>query len=64
VEAISSLVAGYCLATWEGAMGYKVFFTFLLALAIIGLICNLAWMKLTKPKRLELAAKRRAKKVA
>lgn len=64
VEAISSLVAGYCLATWDGAMGYKVFFGFLLALAVIGLICNIAWMNLTKAKRMELAAKRRAKKAA
>ena len=55
VELIAPMVAGLCLDRWQGAMGYKVFFAILTALAVIGLIATLLWMGKTKERRMEIA---------
>lgn len=55
VELFAPMVAGLCLDRWQGAMGYKVFFAILTALAVIGLIATLLWMGKTKERRMEIA---------
>lgn len=57
-EAIAPLVAGYCLQTWAGEKGYKVFFVILTVVAVVGLIANLIWLARTKEKRQMLHAKK------
>ena len=54
------MVAGLCLDHWAGAQGYKVFFGILLAVSVVGLIATFAWMKLTKVKRMEILASKKA----
>ncbi|UWP60900.1 hypothetical protein [Ruminococcus gauvreauii] len=43
-------------------MGYKVFFGILAGLAIVGLIASIAWMGLTKEKRMKIQAEKRSRK--
>ena len=60
VELFAPMVAGLCLDHWAGAQGYKVFFGILLAVSVVGLIATFAWMKLTKVKRMEILASKKA----
>lgn len=53
-------VGGRCLDTWEGAAGYRIYFCILIGLALIGAITTLIWLRITKEKRAELAAKKTA----
>lgn len=57
-EIFMPLIAGACLDYWDGTTGYKVFFTILLALAIIGLITVVIWQRVTREKRKEIAMQR------
>ena len=61
VELFAPMVAGLCLNRWAGATGYKVFFSILTGLAVIGLISTLLWMAKTKDRRMEIAAAKKAK---
>ena len=61
VELFAPMVAGLCLNRWAGATGYKVFFSILTGLAVIGLISTLLWMVKTKDRRMEIAAAKKAK---
>lgn len=58
-EIFMPIVAGACLDLWSGTTGYKVFFTILLALAIIGLVTVMIWQRVTKEKRHEIALQRK-----
>lgn len=51
-EFIVPIVAGVCLDTWPGAKGYKIFFTILTLICTVGLLSVLAWMRVTKEKRM------------
>ncbi|MCL1699034.1 MFS transporter [Lysinibacillus sp. Bpr_S20] len=62
-EIFMPLIAGACLDYWDGTTGYKVFFTILLTLAIIGLITVVIWQKVTREKRKEIAMQRTFAKV-
>ncbi|KOS63600.1 MFS transporter [Lysinibacillus agricola] len=62
-EIFMPIIAGACLDYWGGTTGYKVFFTILLALAIIGLITVVIWQRVTQEKRKEIAMQRAFAKV-
>lgn len=53
-EFIVPITAGICLDTWPGLLGYKIFFGFLAALCFIGFIAVLAWLRVTKEKRMKM----------
>lgn len=57
-EFIVPIVAGLCLDTWPGAHGYKVFFTILTVICTSGLFAVVAWMKVTKEKRMIMKSKK------
>lgn len=61
VELFAPIVAGLCLDRWEGAQGYKVFFTILAGVAVVGLIASILWLSKTKDKRAQMAAAKKAK---
>lgn len=61
-EFFMPVIGGICLDHWAGATGYKVFFGILIVLAVIGFIATLAWMALTKEKRMAMQAEKRAAK--
>lgn len=54
-EIFMPIVAGACLDHWSGTEGYKVLFTILLGLTIVGLITAIIWQRVTKEKRKEIA---------
>lgn len=54
-EIFMPIIAGACLDYWGGTDGYKVLFTILLALTIVGLITAIIWQRVTKEKRKEIA---------
>lgn len=58
-EIFMPIIAGACLDYWGGTGGYKVLFSILLGLAIVGLITILIWQRVTKEKRMEIALKRK-----
>ncbi|WP_285398153.1 MFS transporter [Lysinibacillus sp. fls2-241-R2A-57] len=62
-EIFMPIIAGACLDYWDGTTGYKVFFTILLTLAIIGLITVVIWQRVTREKRKEIAMQRTFAKV-
>ena len=49
-----------CLDRWEGATGYKVFFSVLGVMAVIGLLAGVAWMAVTKEKRRKIQENKRS----
>lgn len=42
-EVIDSLIAGKILDSYKGITGYYIYFVFMLVMAVIGLICAIAW---------------------
>lgn len=56
------LIAGVCLDKWIGATGYKVFFGVLAVMAVVGLLASVAWMAVTKEKRKQIQAAKKAAK--
>ncbi|MGF9977847.1 MFS transporter [Viridibacillus arvi] len=50
-EIFMPIVAGACLDHWSGTDGYKVLFSILLGLTIVGLITAIIWQRVTKEKR-------------
>lgn len=64
-EFFMPLIGGICLDHWNNtAQGYKVFFGILAGLAVIGLLANIAWMAITKEKRMEIKASKVSSKKA
>ncbi|MFE4242290.1 MFS transporter [Peribacillus butanolivorans] len=63
-EIFMPIVAGACLDHWSGTDGYKVLFTILLALTIVGLITAIIWQRVTKEKRKEIALQKREMKAS
>ncbi|MGW6298496.1 MFS transporter [Peribacillus butanolivorans] len=63
-EIFMPIVAGACLDHWSGTDGYKVLFTILLALTIVGLITAIIWQRVTKEKRKEIAFQKREMKAS
>ncbi|MFE4705668.1 nitrate/nitrite transporter [Peribacillus simplex] len=63
-EIFMPIVAGACLDHWSGTDGYKVLFTILLALTIVGLITAIIWQRVTKEKRKEIALQKRVMKAS
>ena len=58
-EFFMPIIGGMCLDHWNNSeTGYKVFFGILGALALIGLIAILAWMVITKEKRMQIMAEK------
>ena len=53
-EFIVPITAGICLDTWPGLQGYKIFFGILTFMCIIGFLAVLAWMRVTKEKRMQM----------
>lgn len=51
-EVLAPITAGVCLDKWPGIQGYRAFFAILTALCIIGFLIVLAWMRVTKEKRI------------
>ena len=56
------LIAGVCLDKWAGATGYKVFFGILAVMGVVGLLASLGWMAVTKEKRKQIQAAKKAGK--
>ncbi|WHY96902.1 MFS transporter [Peribacillus simplex] len=63
-EIFMPIVAGACLDHWSGTDGYKVLFTILLAMTIVGLITAIIWQRVTKEKRKEIALQKRVMKAS
>ncbi|MFJ7995316.1 nitrate/nitrite transporter [Peribacillus frigoritolerans] len=63
-EIFMPIVAGACLDHWSGTEGYKVLFTILLGLTIVGLISAIIWQRVTKEKRKEIALLKREMKAS
>lgn len=63
-EIFMPIVAGACLDHWSGTDGYKVLFTILLVLTIVGLITAIIWQRVTKEKRKEIALLKREMKAS
>ncbi|MFA1715342.1 nitrate/nitrite transporter [Peribacillus frigoritolerans] len=63
-EIFMPIVAGACLDHWSGTEGYKVLFTILLGLTIVGLITAIIWQRVTKEKRKEIALLKREMKAS
>ncbi|MCO0599152.1 MFS transporter [Peribacillus butanolivorans] len=63
-EIFMPIVAGACLDHWSGTDGYKVLFTILLALTIVGLITAIIWQRVTKEKRKEISLQKREMKAS
>ena len=63
-EIFMPIVAGACLDHWSGTDGYKVLFTILLGLTIVGLITAIIWQRVTKEKRKEIALLKREMKAS
>lgn len=63
-EIFMPIVAGACLDHWSGTDGYKVLFTILLALTIVGLITAIIWQRVTKEKRKEIKLQKREMKAS
>ncbi|WP_066074176.1 MFS transporter [Neobacillus soli] len=63
-EIFMPIIAGACLDHWGGITGYKVLFTILLGLTIVGFITALIWRKVTKEKRLEIDLHRKERKAS
>lgn len=61
-EFFMPLIAGVCLDKWAGATGYKVFFGILAVMGIVGLLASLGWMAVTKEKRKQIQAAKKAGK--
>ena len=61
-EFFMPLIAGVCLDKWVGATGYKVFFGVLAVMAVVGLLASVAWMAVTKEKRKQIQAAKKAAK--
>lgn len=45
------LIAGQLLDHFPAAAGYRMFFTYMLAVTVIGIALTLIWLKRTKVKR-------------
>lgn len=60
-EFFMPVIGGMCLDRWAGDAGYKVFFSILGVLAVIGLLASLMWMRVTKEKRMKIQAEKRQK---
>ncbi|MBO0999048.1 MFS transporter [Bacillus sp. SD075] len=63
-EIFMPIVAGACLDHWSGTDGYKVLFTILLGLTIVGLITAIIWQRVTKEKRKEISLLKRELKAS
>ncbi|MED3788438.1 MFS transporter [Peribacillus frigoritolerans] len=63
-EIFMPIVAGACLDHWSGTDGYKVLFTILLGLTIVGLITAIIWQRVTKEKRKEISLLKREMKAS
>ncbi|SNT48182.1 Sugar phosphate permease [Bacillus sp. OK838] len=63
-EIFMPIVAGACLDHWSGTDGYKVLFTILLGLTIVGLITAIIWQRVTKEKRKEITLLKREMKAS
>ncbi len=61
-EAICPIVAGRFLDIFPGIQGYQYYFSILVGLAVIGLICTVIWLRITVEKRKEIAAINKSKK--
>lgn len=53
-EAASPFVAGKLLDHFSGAFGYRLFFIYMLAIVILGIVLTLIWFKRTKNKRTQI----------
>lgn len=53
-EATSPFVAGKLLDHFSGALGYRLFFIYMLAIVIFGIVLTLIWFKRTKEKRMHM----------
>lgn len=63
-EIFMPIVAGACLDHWSGTDGYKILFTILLGLTIVGLITAIIWQRVTKEKRKEISLLKREMKAS
>ncbi|SHK64487.1 MFS transporter [Hespellia stercorisuis] len=53
-EATSPFIAGKLLDQFPGALGYQLFFIYMLAVVIFGIILTLIWFRRTKEKRMRI----------
>lgn len=50
-ESLAALVSGIVLDVNDGVMGYRIYFTILVAITIVGILVTLYWINKTKEKR-------------
>ena len=55
-EATSPFVAGVILDRFPGVPGYRLFFIYMFAVTIFGLVLTLIWLRMTKARRAEILA--------
>lgn len=56
-EATSPFVAGVILDHFPGAAGYRLFFVYLFAVTVFGLVLTVIWLRRTKARRAEILEK-------
>lgn len=52
-----TLVAGVILDHFPGAAGYRLFFVYLFAVTVFGLVLTVIWLRRTKARRAEILEK-------
>ena len=52
----SPFVAGVILDSFPGVPGYRLFFIYMFAVTIFGLVLTLIWLRMTKARRAEILA--------
>ena len=55
-EAASPFVAGVILDKFPGVEGYRLFFLYMFAVTIAGLVLTLIWLRMTKARRAQILA--------
>ena len=63
-EATSPFVAGVILDKFPGVAGYRLFFIYMFAVTIAGLVLTLIWLRMTKTRRAEILEKLKKQEVA
>ena len=55
-EATSPFVAGVILDRFPGVTGYRLFFIFMLAVTVFGIVLTVIWLRITRERRAEILA--------
>lgn len=62
-EATSPFVAGVILDKFPGVTGYRMFFVFMLAVTVLGILLTFIWLRITKERRAEILTNNKKPKI-